>query len=137
MNPYLNTVECAKRLYKEYLRHPRLCIALDFDNSIFDVHNQGHTYEDTISLIKKCQKLNFYITIFTASDESRHLFILEHCKNIGIDVAAINKNPIPLPYGNYGKIYYNILLDDRAGLGEASDTLKMLLWMIEFSENNP
>ena len=55
----------------------------------------------------------------------------DHMLGQGIVLDSINKNPIPMPYGNHGKIYYNILLDDRAGLGQAYDTLTELLKMIE------
>lgn len=32
-----------------------------------------------------------------------------------------------MPFGNHGKMYYNILLDDRAGLGQSLDILSQTL----------
>ena len=44
-----------------------------------------------------------------------------------IKITGINANPIPLPFGNHGKIYFNILLDDRAGLSQSIDILNKLI----------
>jgi hypothetical protein len=65
----------------------------------------------------------------------RFVFIQEYCKEIGVEIDCINTNPIPLKYGNNGcKIFYNILLDDRAGLGQALETLEVLLNKIDKKE---
>jgi hypothetical protein len=52
-----------------------------------------------------------------------------------ITIASINENPIDLPFGNNGKIYYNILLDDRAGLGQALDTLNKTIELIHIHDS--
>jgi len=126
-NPYLSDDACVERLYKEYQKHPKLIVAVDFDDTIFDFHKNGTDYTPIIDLVKTCQELGFYIVIFTASMKSRHEAILEYCKSIGIEVASINKNPIELPFGNEGKIYYNVFLDDRAGLSSSFYILSQLV----------
>ncbi len=116
---YFNTGKCVDRLLEEYELHKRLMVAVDFDDTIFDFHNKGYEYRQVIDLLKQCQKLNFYITVFTGSPTEKYGMIQEYMEKIGIKITGINKNPIPLPFGNHGKIYFNILLDDRAGLGQA------------------
>lgn len=123
-DPYFDTDFCVKRLYKEYLAHKKLIVALDFDDTIFDYHNKGHQYAQVIELILECQSYGFYIVIFTGTPPEKWEDIYNYCEKVGIKPATVNKNPIPLPFGNNGKIYYNILLDDRAGLGQSYQILK-------------
>jgi hypothetical protein len=69
--------------------------------------------------------------IFTGASPSEWVKQDEYLYDQGIKVDSVNKNPIPLPFGNDGKIYFNILLDDRAGLGQAYRTLIQVLNQIE------
>jgi hydroxymethylpyrimidine pyrophosphatase-like HAD family hydrolase len=126
-DPYYDILHCVERLYNEYLKHKSLIVALDFDDTIYDFHKKGYTYTNTIELIKKCQDLNFHIVIFTGSEKEKYPLILEHCDKLGIKPCKINENAFPMPIGNNGKIYYNILLDDRAGLRESILILQMLI----------
>lgn len=130
-DPYFSTETCVDRLYFEYSLHKKLIIALDFDDTIFDFHKKSRAYDNVISLIKECQELGFYIVIFTGSPLDKYNSIREYCINIGIQITSINKNAFPLPFGNDGKIYFNILLDDRSGLGQSYDILQRTLQKIK------
>lgn len=130
MDAYFDTKLCCDRLYEEWQKHPKLIIACDFDDTIFDFHQKGHSHDEIITLLKECKALGFYVVLFTASAPERYPMMLEHVKKLGIEVDAINKNVIELKYGNHGKIYYNILLDDRAGLFQAATTLRCLFQRI-------
>ncbi len=137
-DPYKNTRFAAARLFKEWQMHPRLIVACDFDDTVFDFHGadgDGYprfTHDSAINLIRDCAALNFYIVVFTASAPSRWDAIRKYMKEVvNVEIASINANPIPLPYGNNGKMYYNILLDDRAGLGQAMNTLEFLIRKIK------
>jgi hypothetical protein len=126
-DPYFDTDICVERLYEQYQKHPRLIIAVDFDDTIFDFHKKGHKYEHVIEIIKEAQKNNFYIVLFSASRPERYQFMKDYASFHGINVDSINKNCIESPFGNDGKIFYNILLDDRAGLGQSYVILRKLL----------
>jgi len=117
--PYGVTENCIDRLVEQWRRTPNLIVAVDFDDTVFDFRGKGHTYESVIQLLKESMKMGFYIVVFTSSPTDRYDFISQYMAEQGIAVHAINENPIALPYGNTGKIFYNIFLDDRAGLGEA------------------
>ena len=136
-DPYFSTQKCVERLFNEYNAHKSLIIALDFDDTIFDYHKKGYTYTKIISLVKDCQNLNFHICIFTGTPKEKWPSIYEYCKNIGIKISSINQNPIDLPFGKDGKMYYNILLDDRAGLEQAFVILSSVLTKIYIAENKP
>jgi hypothetical protein len=131
-DPYMSTDVIKARLLKEYHAHPRLIIGLDFDDTVFDFHQVGSTHEVVIHLLRQCKDLGFYIVLFTASAPERHEYMRVYMKAWGIEPDSINKNPIPLPYGHHGKIFYNILLDDRAGLGQA---VEALTWLVDKIDN--
>lgn len=130
-DPYTTTLRCVNRLYREYKRHPRIIVACDFDDTVYPYHDKSETHERVFSVLRECQKHNFYIVLWTASAPERFDFMKNFMNENGIKIDSINENPIPLPFGNNGKIYYNILLDDRAGLGSALDTLETLLFLID------
>ncbi len=136
-DPYLETKFAANRLFTEWKKHGRLIVACDFDDTVFDFHNtkdgeSKYSHEYVISLLQDCQALNFYITIFTASAPARwnaiRVYMKEKCN---IEITGVNVNPIPLPFGNNGKMYYNILLDDRAGLGQSVKVLEFTIQLIK------
>ena len=133
-DPFLDNTLCVARLYDEYKRHPKLIIGCDFDDTVYDFHEQGHTHDNVIELLRKCQALGFYITLFSASKPERHEMMKEVMLKHGITVDSINKNPIDLPYGNCGKIFYNILLCDRAGLKSAFYVLTEVVRKIELEK---
>jgi hypothetical protein len=126
-DPYTDTEVCIRRLVEQHARTPRLILAVDFDDTLFDFHKKGHVYDRAITAVRAAQNVGFYIVIFTASSPDRYHFIRSHCESIGIRPDGINRNAIKSEFGNDGKIFYNILLDDRAGLGQSLDILEGLL----------
>jgi hydroxymethylpyrimidine pyrophosphatase-like HAD family hydrolase len=133
MDTFFSTNNAILRLYNEWTRHPKLLIACDFDDTIYDFHNNNTEHKMVIELLKKCNELGFYVTLFTASKPERYEFMRNHMKELGVKIDAINENVIELKYGNNGKIYYNILLDDRAGLGQAYTVLSSVIEMIKIA----
>lgn len=134
MTHFLDTDNCVKRLYKEYVKNKRLIVAIDFDDTVYDYSQNGSTFDQIIQVLKRCKTHNFYIVSWTASAPERYPFIKDHLSKLGIEVDSFNENPIPLPFGNHKKIYYNILLDDRAGLSAAVNILTETINFIEMVE---
>lgn len=126
-DPFLSHEPAVERLWSEYVKHRKLIVAIDFDDTIFDFHSNGTTYPLVLQLLRDCDALGFYLVLFTARMAENVPFALEHMKDLGLTIASVNANPFPLPYGNNGKPYYNILLDDRAGLGCAYGTLRAVV----------
>ena len=135
-DPYTITDTCVDRLLREYHIHKRLIVALDFDDTVFDYHGTGDHYTSVLEIIRECQSLGFYIVLFTGSDKTQWSAQCEYLSKKGIVVDSINKNPITLPFGNYGKVYFNILLDDRSGLGQSIEILSRTVTAIKMGENS-
>lgn len=133
LNTAYNQHTATQRLWEEYQKYKRLVIAFDFDNTIFDFHNLGLEVKDTIDLLKRCSEEDFTMVLFTSNeDEKRLQWMRKYCHHFGIRVDYINESPIIM---NTRKPYYNILLDDRAGLQEAADTLNSVLNLIEINRD--
>lgn len=119
-----------QRLVDEWKQHGRIIISVDYDSTIFPYPtiDNKEDIERTIKLVQLARETGAYIVIFTASNIDRYEEIQRYCESIRLPIDSINKNPIELPYGKNGKIYYNINLCDRSGLIEALNTLEEALY---------
>ncbi len=124
----------AERLITEWLLHDKICLAVDHDDTIFPWGFKGFEaniqLKRTMDVVKLAQSVGCYTTIWSACDPERYDEIKSYCSANGIVVDSINENPIPLPYGNNRKMYYNHLLDDRAGLELAIDMLEYVCYRV-------
>lgn len=114
------------RLAKEWEKHDDLIIACDFDDTICR-WSLDADYDSRIEILKKAQELKTTLIIWTATVADRYDFIQDYCKSKGLNIYSINKNKEGLMYGNNGKIYANIFLDDRAGLTQAFQMLEIAM----------
>lgn len=122
VDPYLDNQRCIDRLVENWKLHNGIIIAFDFDNTVFDYYNMGYQYDKVIELLKECKSMGCTLILSTCCDESKFTFMRNKCEEKGIEIDYINESPPYIPFtGN--KIYYNILLDDRAGLSAAYEIL--------------
>lgn len=133
IDPYLDDLNCIERLIKTYEEFGSLIIAFDFDNTVYDYYKKGYRYDRVISLLKEAKKIGFTLILFTCCDESKYEEMRNHCKEVGIEPDYINETPKNIPFGTPNKVYYNILLDDRAGLSSAYNQLKTVIKLIKDS----
>lgn len=126
---YLSEDNAYNRLLEEYNRYGRIIIAYDFDDTIYDFHKKGRSYSDVIDLLKRWREHAVFIC-FTSSQPERQREIWEYIIKNDIPCDYLNTGVPGLPNGDK-KIYYNVLLDDRAGLGEVYGTLNRLINHIE------
>lgn len=125
---YISDDQCISRLKEEYDRYGNLFIAFDFDNTVFDYHGKGDNYPVVEHLLVLCSSLNLTLILFTAKETKEELdACVSYCRSRGYSPKFINENPLM----NTKKPYYNILLDDRAGLNSAVSVLREVLYYIE------
>ena len=124
MDYYLNTQNTYDRLFDEYKKYSSLVVAFDFDNTVYDYHKKGWEFKKLIALLQKLKKIGCHLIIFTANEDEN--FVKSYCIENKIPFDGINENP-SFHKSNSRKIYYNILLDDRAGLNESYTLLNKLI----------
>jgi hypothetical protein len=122
--PYL------ERLEQEWEQHGKIIIACDYDDTISPWKMKGFDPKRILEVLKFAKQTGAYVVIFTSCNEERYEEITEYCRSNGLEIDAINKTPIDLPYGNNSKIYANIFIDDRAGLNESLNILEFAMYRI-------
>lgn len=128
MDEYLVPSASLTRLHNEYNLHKSLVVAYDFDNTVYDFHQKGQSYGCVINLLRELKDAGCYLICFTANSDKG--FIVNYLLENEIPVDAINENP-PFFKCNERKIYFNVLLDDRAGLIQTYTELTQLLNLIK------
>lgn len=137
MDFYLNDENVIARLVTEWKQYNNLVIAYDYDNTVYDYHKKGETYDDVINLLRGCKEFGAHLVVFTACPDEQFPEIREYLTTNNIPFDAINESPKFVPVVGGKKIYFNILLDDRAGLSSAFCCLgKALLIMQEERDKN-
>ncbi len=131
MDHFLEEENCFERLLAEYRRHGKLIVAYDFDDTVYDYHQQDRSYAHVVALLKRCKELGFHLTVFTDLYDGKREVVTAYLAEYQIPYDGINETPDFVPFGHGGKPYYNILLDDRAGLPSA---YSILLKVVEIAE---
>ena len=123
-------IDYDKVLEEAYLKHKKLIVAFDFDNTVFDYHNKGVDYSLIINLLKECQELGFILELFSSETSEEKLnWKKQYC----LETLGLNINQ---KSNEKGKIYANIYLDDKAGLLETFHRLRFLVDKIKYSGVN-
>lgn len=130
MDYYLKRLNQTDRLVDEWIKYGKIIIAYDFDDTVYDFHKQGRTYDDVIALLQRCEKVGAHFVVFTCCGEDQYPKIIKHLKTNKIPFDVINENMDFVKFTGK-KIYYNILLDDRAGLESAYSTLLSAVQIVE------
>lgn len=125
------------RLVREWKEYKKIILAIDFDDTISPWKFDNFMFQQVFKLIRDAQELGAYVVVFSSCKKDRFEYIRQYCRNHGkIEIDGINENVIELPYGNEHKIYYNHLLDDRAGLMEAMVILSIAMMRIKTDGKN-
>lgn len=113
----------------------------EYDTVIFTRDTHGPDYLDTLEgkflpvphCIKDTEGWEIIpeLVVFSASQEERYPYIADYLIQNNIPFDAINEDVLTEKRKPTRKLYYNILLDDRAGLGSAYTALDMLYSKLE------
>ena len=128
IDEYLQSGSSLERLKQEYVKYGSLVVAFDFDNTVYDFHKKGSTYNNVIELLRKLKEKNCFLICWTANENTG--VVVEYLVENNIPYDSVNENP-PFFKSNAKKIYHNVLLDDRAGLIQVYTELLELLKFIE------
>lgn len=121
-DPYLNPDITLERLKHEWKKYGSIIIAFDFDDTVYDFHKKGYTYNKVVNLLRRARDIGAYFIVHTACGADQEDFIRQYLTDNDIPFDSVNKNA-PYIDTTGRKCYYNILLDDRAGLESSYNTL--------------
>lgn len=125
---YLSENVSFMRLFNEYQKYGSIVVAYDYDNTVYDFHHKGETYDEVIQLLRDLKSIGCYLIVWTANENE--VSVIEYLTEMDIPFDTINENP-PFWKSQSRKIYYNALLDDRAGLIQVYQELKLLVSLIK------
>lgn len=133
MDKYLKFDSAYNRLWAEYQKYGSLIVAVDFDDTLFDFHGTGESYEQVRQLVRDLHKANCFIAIWTGNQDIE--FVTNFLKENNIPFDSIN-DEAPVSKKVLGdkiprKLYANVYLDDRAGLNHVYNDLRRLLNNLE------
>ena len=120
---FLQPENSFQRLLSEYQRYGSIVVAVDFDNTLYDYHKTGLDCSEIISLVRGLKSIGCIIALWTASEDTD--LIVGYCAEQNIEYDLLNENPAFFQSPSR-KIYYNELLDDRAGMAESFQRLSRL-----------
>lgn len=124
MDYYLDKDTAFNRLLEEYKQYNSLVIAYDFDDTVYDFHKKGRTYEKVPQLLRELKEKGCFLICWTGQEDL--FFVEKYLKENNIPFNTINENP-PFHKSISKKVYANAYLDDRAGLQQVYEQLNNLL----------
>ena len=123
-DPFMNREIVKDRLRNEYNKYGQLIIAYDFDYTVHSYREETWTYEFVMTLLREWRPYAKFV-VFTASPITRYAYIKTYLKTHNLPYDKVNEEVFERQRSR--KIYYNVFLDDRAGLGETAEILTELL----------
>lgn len=125
MNLIKNNDFATTRLISEYDKHSNVIIGVDFDDTIHDTFNRGFKhFKALIVLLRLLQRdFNCTLCVWTANqDETK---VREFWEANELVINYYNTSPLADRFPG-PKPYFNILLDDRAGLDSTYKSIYQL-----------
>lgn len=131
MDFYLSERNCYQRLEDEFIKYGKLIFCVDFDDTLYDFHRLGRTYDNVINLLQRWEPYSEVI-ILTGNGEDKYPMIEEYLNNIGLKYKGINCDSSVVCGGR--KTYANAYIDDRGGLPLVYRMLDTLIKRIQKGE---
>lgn len=128
MDEYLVENSSYERLYEEYKKYGSLVIGFDFDNTVYDFHKTGKSYEMVRQLLKDLVYIGCKTICWTAQKDIN--FVAKFLDHNEIPYNGINSNGIDLGWESR-KPFFSALLDDRVGLLQVYNDLNKLVKIIK------
>jgi len=127
-DPFLAPGNSFNRLLDEYDKHGSLVIGVDFDGTFHDYHKEGHVYPKVLNLLDDLVSIGCKIIICTAYPDLS--YVQKYVDDNDIPCHGINTDGIPFPWESR-KPFFSALLDDRAGLIQVYDELRLIVDMVK------
>ena len=129
MDKYLKLNSAYERLWAEYNKYGSLIVAVDFDDTLYDFHGTGESYDMVQQLVRDLHSIGCKIIIWSGSENVNDMD--KYLTKNSIPWDLINENL--LINGNWAsgkdsrKVYANVYIDDRSGLEQVYNDLTKLV----------
>lgn len=129
---YCYTEECVEKLVRTYFTRGYLIIAFDFDDTILSSEPDFKCCT-LVLLVNRCKHdINCQLILYTCRSSNRGnganlRYAIDVCKKLDIEPDFVNEHAWEDYRGLNGKVFYDIFLDDKAGLGQACEILELAL----------
>lgn len=110
-----------------YEEHGTIIVGVDFDDTIFPYNKRSKTQCETVREVLLQARPYITICLYTIADEQSLKYKLALMEMWGLTPDYVNESPVKM---SGPKPYFNLLLDDKAGLFEATSTLRKFKNMI-------
>jgi hypothetical protein len=124
------------QLIKAHKQHGKIIVGVDFDDTVFPFNKDEGNVKRCARVVELLKNNRDVITIclFSVADK-QSLVYKEHIMDLyGIKPDYINESPI-VKWGVCNKPYFNIQLDDKAGLNEALETISYFFQYVDNQYN--
>lgn len=111
-----------EKLMDVYKRHGNIVIGVDFDYTLVDSSSAYELYTPLASFLRRAQALGLVLCVWTANQDEE--LVRSKWEEAGLKVVHYNSSPLS---PHEGKQHFNLLLDDTAGLFEATRILVEIL----------
>lgn len=128
MDYYLSEENCYQRLKSEFQKYGKLIFCVDFDDTIYDFHKLGRSYDNIINLLHRWEKYS-EVVILTGNGDDKYDVIEKYLSEKQITYRGINCDS-SVSFGGR-KTYGNVYIDDRGGLPSVYRILNRLITEIE------
>lgn len=121
--PNLENEHRLRKLWETFKTHGSLIVGVDFDDTVFPA--KDHCWTTLCDGVKQAlleAYPNIKICLYTVADDQSLRYKVALMKEWGLEPKYINESPIKI--GNGQKPYFNLLLDDKAGLYESLQLLR-------------
>lgn len=115
-----------QRLIEQYEKQDKLIVAYDFDDTVKPYWCADCSKVQSI-LRRLRDNIDAYFIVYTCNKD--HEKIKKFLDKWDIPYDSINENA-PFAPDIDGKLFYNVFLDDKAGLGEVVNTLDQFLYLV-------
>lgn len=115
-------------LINDYKEYGNLIVAFDFDDTVKPSNSEKPSCNLVVDLLRVCSGLGFTMICYTArANQTDFEMIKNTCNDLGIKIDYINEDCDAIKkewdMECVHKIFYNVFLDDRAGLKQSYEVL--------------
>lgn len=110
-----------EKLLEQHKQWGSLIIAFDFDDTVFPYRYPIEVLRPVHELLRECHEAGHELVCFTANDDLEK--VTRYLLWNNIPYHAINESSV----ASEGKIFYNIFLEDKAGLDQTIEILREFL----------